>query len=159
MAANFLKTLQALSSEKQAVRKREEKLVADLRGVLGKLGYRLEPMSGNGAARRGTRATTRRAVPTGSKPLTCPECGRSFALPLHLGRHMSTMHKAKPAASSQTKAAPAADNGSSTEGVAKPTARRRMSPAARRAAARRMKAYWRQRKAATRRSKTAKTTK
>ncbi|TWT42166.1 hypothetical protein RAS1_32960 [Phycisphaerae bacterium RAS1] len=29
--------------------------------------------------------------------LKCAKCGRSFALPMHLGRHMVTMHGAKPA--------------------------------------------------------------
>ena len=27
------------------------------------------------------------------RKLTCPHCPRTFALPLHLGRHVSTMHK------------------------------------------------------------------
>ena len=28
------------------------------------------------------------------RSVKCPKCGRSFALPLHLGRHMSAMHGA-----------------------------------------------------------------
>lgn len=143
MAANFLRAFQALSSEKEAVRKREEKLVSGLRETLGRLGYRLEPINANGSGRRSRRTPLRRALSSGSKPLTCSECGRTFALPLHLGRHMGAMHKGK-----RLGAAPASSP-TAEQGTAKGTPRRRhMSPAARRAAARRMKAYWRKRKAA-----------
>jgi hypothetical protein len=148
MAANFLRAFQALSSEKEAVRKREEKLVSGLRETLERLGYRLEPLNANGSARRTRRTPLRRALSSGSKPLTCSECGRTFALPLHLGRHMGAMHKGKrpgPAPASP----PTAEHGAAKSATAKETPRRRqMSPAARRAAARRMKAYWRKRKAA-----------
>ena len=143
MAANFLRAFRALSSEKEAVRKREEKLVSGLRATLERLGYRLESINGNGPSSRGTRtATRRRAASSGAKTLTCSECGRTFALPLHLGRHMSAMHKGKSAASTTT------ENGSAKAPKRAAARRYRMSPAARRAAARRMKAYWRKRKAA-----------
>lgn len=149
MAIDLLRAFQALSTEKEAVRKREEKLVSDLRDTLGRLGYRLEPVHTNGTVRRTSTASSRRAAAPGPKALACPECTRTFALPLHLGRHMSVVHKGKRrAAQPTTQADP---NGSRKAGPAKEAPRRsRMSLAARRAAARRMKAYWRKRKATKR---------
>ncbi len=151
MATNVLKVLEALSSEKEAIRRREEKLLSGLREVLGRFGYRLEPLAANertnGSGRRGSSMPTRRRASSGSKPLTCTACGRTFALPLHLGRHMSTMHKGEPAASAKP-SPPTTENRSTNGALATKTPRRRrMSAAARRAAARRMKAYWRKRKA------------
>jgi hypothetical protein len=148
LAVNLLKVFAALASKKAAVRAREEKLVSDLREIVGRLGYRLEPLDGNGVAGRRTRATARGAISAGGPtPLTCSECGRTFALPLHLGRHVSTMHK-KDSANPTTPTT--SENGSPQTGPATkaPQRRRRMSPAARRATARRMRAYWRKRKGA-----------
>jgi hypothetical protein len=139
---------QALAAEKQAVLKREEKLLADLREVLARLGYRLEPLGANssrGVPRRSSRR--RQSASRGAKPLTCNECGRTFALPLHLGRHMSVTHKGGRVATHQ----PGSSPGESGAARAQTKPRRsRMSPAARRAAARRMKAYWKKRKTAER---------
>jgi hypothetical protein len=150
MKTDLHATFQALAAEKQAVLKREEKLVADLREVLAKLGYRLEPISANGTSRPApVSGRRRRSAPRGSKPLACAECGRTFALPLHLGRHMSVMHKGKRALSSP-QGSSASENGSAKTASKTKSRRRRMSPAARRAAARRMKAYWKKRKAAER---------
>jgi hypothetical protein len=144
MAGNLLRLFHTLAAEKHAVLKREEALIAELRRVVGDLGYRLEPIGTSASPRRTTSRRRGGMVARGSKPLRCDECGRTFALPLHLGRHTSVMHKeARPGT-----ALPAPTG--AAKGVAeKPTPRRRrMSPAARRAAARRMKAYWRRRKAA-----------
>ncbi len=50
MAADLLRLFRTLATEKQALRKREEKVVADLREVLARLGYRLEPIRADGAS-------------------------------------------------------------------------------------------------------------
>jgi hypothetical protein len=145
--ALFFHSSRIKRAKKAAVRAREEKLVSDLKEILGRLGYRLEPLDGNGVAGRPTRATGRGVVSAGPTPLTCSECGRTFALPLHLGRHMSTMHKGN---SANPTTPTTSENGPPQTGPATkaPQRRRRMRPAARRAAARRMRAYWRKRKAA-----------
>jgi hypothetical protein len=148
MRTDLQAMFRALAVQKRAVLKREEKLVADLRGILGQLGYRLEPISTNGMSRPGPKSSRpRRTASRGSKPLTCSECGRTFALPLHLGRHMSVMHKRKNAPGAQSGSS-ANQNDSARAGAEAKPRRSHMSPAARRAAARRMKAYWRKRKAA-----------
>jgi hypothetical protein len=153
MAANLLRLFHALATEKQAVRKREDTLIADLRPVLGDLGYRLEPIGANASPRRTTSPRPGRMASRSSKQLRCDECGRTFALPLHLGRHASVMHKGKRAAAPQA-TSPTAEKGSAKGVSAKATPRRRrMNPAARRAVARRMKAYWGKRRAAGARKK------
>jgi hypothetical protein len=143
MAANLLKELHALATTKRALRQREEKLVVDLRKVLGRLGYRIDRISFDGRGPR-RRVVSREQSPAsgGSKSLRCSTCGRTFSLPLHLGRHMSVMHKGQ--ASSAPGTPPVATETLSPSVSAKP--RRRMSTSARRAAAKRMKAYWRKRK-------------
>ena len=98
MVTDLIKAFEALSSEKTAVRKREDQLVSDLTAILGRLGYRLEPMGTNGAFHPSRSTPVQRAVSRGSKPLTCAECDRTFALALHLGRHMTATHKGKRAA-------------------------------------------------------------
>jgi hypothetical protein len=147
MAADLIKAFEALSSEKEAVRKREENLVSDLTEVLGRLGYQLEPVGAKGSASRNGRTRGRGTGSSGSKTLTCSECGRTFALPLHLGRHMSVMHKAAKARRQAASAIAKGSTGAAQERKTTPR-RRRMSPAARRAVSRRMKAYWRRRRAA-----------
>jgi hypothetical protein len=148
MATNLLKVIEALSSEKDAVLKREEKLVSGLRETLSRLGYQLEAIGHDGASRPGHRARQRRSAPSlGANAVTCSECGRRFALPLHLGRHMSAMHRGAKAPSAPTQSTTVPGNGATT---AKQRRRRGMSPAARRAAAKRMKAYWRKRKESAR---------
>jgi hypothetical protein len=143
MTTSFLKAFAALSTEREAIRKREEKLLSDLRDILGRFGYRLEPIEVNGSGRRGVSVSTQRGVSSSFKPLACTACGRTFALPLHLGRHLSAMHRGEPVAKPRT-----TKNGSPKAEVATKAPRRpRMALAARRAAARRMKAYWRKRRA------------
>jgi hypothetical protein len=146
MTTGIIEVLAALVADKAALRKREEKLVVELRETLGRLGYRLEPIGTDGRAGRGTGVTGRHSASPGSTRLTCSLCPRTFALPLHLGRHVSTMHKGNKAAAPKT-AVSTAKNGSRQDSASPQAARRRMSPGARRAAARRMKAYWRKRKA------------
>jgi hypothetical protein len=149
MTRDLLRAFRALSTEKEAIRKREVKLVSDLRQTLSRLGYRLEAISTNGRGQRaGAPSAPGTAVPRPGA-LTCAQCGRTFALPLHLGRHMSVAHKTKRAVT----APPApARNGSQPAPANTVTSRRqpRMSRAARRAAARRTKSHRRKRKAARR---------
>jgi hypothetical protein len=144
--AKFLGVIDALSTQREALRKREAKLIADLRDILGGLGYRLEPVGADGVPpTSGTAPARRRTVSPGPAARTCPECGRTFALPLHLGRHMSVMHKgAKAPVASGERTNPTANDATAE----KRRRHRGMSPAARRAAAKRMRAYWRKRKAA-----------
>src|SRR5262245_58757382 len=92
MATSVFKTLEALATEKEAIRQREQEIVAGLREALGRLGYGMEQVAANGTARRGTPTSRRRSLSSRAKPLTWADCGRTFALPLHLGRHRSTMH-------------------------------------------------------------------
>jgi hypothetical protein len=149
MTNDFLRAFRALSTEKEDIRKREVKLVSDLRQTLARLGYRLEAISTNGRGRRTGAPSSARTAGPRAGAVTCAECGRTFALPLHLGRHMSVTHKTKRVRAAQT--APD-QNGSRPALAGAVTSRRRrhMSRAARQAAARRMKAYWRKRKAAAR---------
>jgi len=141
VALTLIRTLRLLAAEKKAVLKRQAALVASLNSLLPSIGYRVVPLEAEARAaarprlrsrRRAAASTARRLV---GKPLTCPHCSRTFALPLHLGRHVSVMHK--------TKKTPAA---SSTEGGERPApkvakARRRPKRrAVRKAAARRRRA-------------------
>lgn len=135
MAVHLFKALQALRIEKEAARKREAKLVSDIGGVLQRLGYRLEPIGGNDSVRRGPKASGARRMTSPAKPLTCSECGRTFALPLHLGRHMRSMHAAKRGASALPPM-PAAADGTAKAAAGTATRRRRRKSTARRTQAR-----------------------
>jgi hypothetical protein len=150
MANRLLKEFRTLATAKRAIRQREEKLLAGLGETLGRLGYQLEPIIFDGGRPQHRRLASRgkNVASRGSKSLRCSACGRTFALALHLGRHMSVMHKDQTPSAAGTPSA--ATEASSPSIAAKP--RRRMSPSARRAAARRMKAYWRKRKAAASKS-------
>jgi hypothetical protein len=98
VALTLAKTLRLLAAEKRAVFQRQSALVANLNKLLPSIGYRVVPLENEGGAagRRTVHAGARSAAlsvrPLG-KPLVCPHCSRTFALPLHLGRHLSVMHK------------------------------------------------------------------
>jgi hypothetical protein len=55
----------------------------------GRLLQTLARMAASGRAQAAKPRSTRRRV------LQCPRCSRKFALPLHLGRHLSVTHKRK----------------------------------------------------------------
>ena len=76
MTTTGFKALEALASKKESIRQREQKMVAGLRDTLGRLGYGLEQIGGNGVARGGSHAARGRSLRPGGKPLTCPECAR-----------------------------------------------------------------------------------
>ena len=80
-------SLRALHSRRQALAKKERRLIADLTRVLLKIGYHAIPA--------GTTATLRRSGRAARKTLACPRCSRRFAYRLHLGRHLSATHGAK----------------------------------------------------------------
>ena len=80
-------SLRALHSRRQALAKKERRLIADLSPVLLKIGYQAIPA--------GTNATLRRTGPGARKTLACPKCSRRFAHRLHLGRHLSATHGTK----------------------------------------------------------------
>jgi len=66
-----------------AVLTRQEKLITTLREPLGRLGYRLEAVMSK--ASRAPQSGHPPGRASGVSPLACPECSRTFALPLHLG--------------------------------------------------------------------------
>jgi hypothetical protein len=96
MRSDLFKAVQTLAKEKQALLTRQERLVATLRASLGRLGYRLEDVTSKASRPPQSGKSPRR--PAGvTGPFACPECGRTFALPLHLGRHVSATHPMKKA--------------------------------------------------------------
>ena len=98
MPADVLKLVESVLAEKTAVATKERELISNLNRVLPGIGYRVVPIA---AAQQSPKAHTepraaRLARPEG-KPLSCPQCPRTFAHPLHLGRHMSATHGTKKA--------------------------------------------------------------
>jgi len=101
MAEHLARELQTLASQKKEMLKQEQRLISELNAVLPSLGYRIVPNlievgDGTAAPPAGPRVQ-RRAVARLStsvkKSLKCPHCDRRFALALHLGRHVSAMHR------------------------------------------------------------------
>jgi uncharacterized C2H2 Zn-finger protein len=129
-----MKVLKTIAAKKRALLKREQELINRLNVALPRIGYQIVLVTNGAPSNRRRQRATDAARP---KPLACPHCTRTFRLKLHLGRHINATHKRKAAPQRQPETI-----------TLRP--RRRMSPAARRAAARRMKAYWRKRKAAER---------
>lgn len=141
MALTLAKTLRLLAAEKKAVLQRQTALVASLNKLLPSIGYRVVPLESEGRTDlRSTGGGRRRPAPTAvllrNKPLVCQHCNRTFALPLHLGRHISVMHKAK---SPSTPPAPTAAGGERAAAKVKP-ARKSRGQAARKGSARRRRA-------------------
>jgi uncharacterized C2H2 Zn-finger protein len=91
MPADVLKPVKSLGAQKTAVAKRERELIENLNRVLPGMGYRVVP---NAAGSQAQRLPSRSGRAAG-KPLRCPRCARTFAHPLHLGRHMSAIHGTK----------------------------------------------------------------
>jgi len=90
-AATPREALQMLAKERRAVLTRQEKLVTTLREPLGRLGYRLEAVTSKASrAPQSGHAPGRTSGVTG--PLACPECSSTYALPPHVGRHITIMH-------------------------------------------------------------------
>jgi uncharacterized C2H2 Zn-finger protein len=94
MPADVMKLFQSVLAEKTAVATKERELINNLNRVLPGMGYRVVPLALRERTSHGPRPRTLAARP-GGKPLSCPRCSRTFAHPLHLGRHMSATHGAK----------------------------------------------------------------
>ena len=102
MPIDVLKLVESMLAEKTAVATKERELINNLNRVLPGMGYRVVPL----AQRQRTSHGTRRAMPVlrpAGKALSCPRCSRTFAHPLHLGRHMSATHGSKAARANRSK--------------------------------------------------------
>jgi len=105
MPADVMKLFQSVLAEKTAVATKERELINNLNRVLPGMGYRVVPLALRQRTTHGPRPRALAARP-GGKLLSCPRCSRTFAHPLHLGRHMSATHGAKQStAKAKTKAA------------------------------------------------------
>lgn len=94
MPADVLKLVESVLAEKTALANKERELITNLNRVLPGIGYRVVPIALRGPKLRSGTRQARLARPD-AKPLSCPQCARTFAHPLHLGRHMSATHGAK----------------------------------------------------------------
>jgi hypothetical protein len=90
---DVLKSLHSIASQKQSLMKREQELMAALNRLLPGLGYRIVAAEVSDGLGSGRSARTRRPMTGRRRSIACPHCGRRFAHPLHLGRHVSAMHK------------------------------------------------------------------
>jgi hypothetical protein len=112
MANDLMKLVQSVLAQKRALDAKERDLIASLNRILPDMGYRVVSTAGApelGARRRGAgRTPSGRAPGSAPKNLVCPECGRRFSHPLHLGRHTAATHKASGARSSSAKSSSAA---------------------------------------------------
>jgi hypothetical protein len=104
MMRELLKSVESLLAEKRALADKEQQLIEHLNRVLPSMGYQVVPRSAP-AARASHRSDTKGGASRQGKPssgapkrLVCQQCGRRFAHPLHLGRHMSATHGRKKAA-------------------------------------------------------------
>lgn len=98
MATEVIKFVEAVLAEKNAVAAKEKQLIESLGRILPTMGYRLVPTAAAGHAGRHAVQARAAARPARAKSLACTQCDRTFAHPLHLGRHVSATHVAKRAA-------------------------------------------------------------
>jgi uncharacterized C2H2 Zn-finger protein len=104
MAADVLKLVESVLAEKTAAATKERELISNLNRVLPDIGYRVVPIAGQ-VQKNHRRPRRTRLMPPAGKPLSCPQCSRTFAHPLHLGRHMSATHGAGKGRAAKAKAA------------------------------------------------------
>lgn len=85
------KQRETLKSLELRLADRERMLLADIGRALSDAGYRLERVDEIQAAppARGTRRRRKR------QDLKCPKCERRFFFPMHVARHMNTVHATK----------------------------------------------------------------
>ena len=88
MIRGLAQSVRSFLAERQALAARERQLIDDLNRLLPEIGYEVVPSNGRKPA---AHAPGRRDA----KPLECKQCGRRFAQPLHLGRHVSAAHRRK----------------------------------------------------------------
>jgi hypothetical protein len=105
MMRELLKSVESLLAEKRALADKEQQLIEHLNRVLPSMGYQVVAASSAPGARAARRSNSRGSAKGQGKPssgapkrLVCQQCGRRFAHPLHLGRHMSATHGRKKAA-------------------------------------------------------------
>jgi hypothetical protein len=103
MPADVLKLVESVLAEKTALANKERQLISNLNRVLPGIGYRVVPIGQRRQKVRGRRRSAR-LTRSDAKPLSCPQCGRTFAHPLHLGRHLSATHGMKRAGKGRVKA-------------------------------------------------------
>jgi uncharacterized C2H2 Zn-finger protein len=84
----LIRALRRLLQERQNQARREHKLLSDLVRTLPALAT--SRMSRQPALKTATKARRKR--------LRCPRCDRTFAMPMHLGRHIAMSHKKRRAA-------------------------------------------------------------
>jgi hypothetical protein len=86
MSTDVLRALRRLIQERQVQARREHKLLGEVARAL--------PKAINAAAGQSGKAATK----VRRKRLPCPRCQRTFAMPMHLGRHIAMSHKKRRAA-------------------------------------------------------------
>jgi len=85
------KQQEAIKSLERRLADRERKLLADIGRALSDVGYRVERVDEMQATSPARRTGTRRK----RQDLKCPKCQRRFFFPMHVARHMNTVHRRK----------------------------------------------------------------
>ena len=96
---SFISSLTTFAKAKLRMAEREKQLVTALNSVLPRLGYRVVPASIDGSTNNQSDSDRVR-----TQSFSCPHCDRRFGHPLHLGRHVSAMHKKQPRRRTQVRA-------------------------------------------------------
>jgi len=88
MPTDVMKLVESVLAEKTAVANKERNLIENLNRLLPDMGYRVVPIAPGAPS-------SARTVRRSPRLLACPRCSRTFAQPLHLGRHLSATHGVK----------------------------------------------------------------
>ncbi len=96
MFEDIAKSVKTLLEQKKTIADRERQLIEDLNRVLPTMGYRVVPMqtevqgSSKSAGKSNGKSSAKGVK---GRVYACDQCGRKFGHWLHLGRHMSTIHR------------------------------------------------------------------
>lgn len=96
MFDDIAKSVKTLLEQKKTIADRERQLIEDLNRVLPTMGYRVVPVGAElqGAGKSVSKSNGKSGVKGGKgRVYACEQCGRKFGHWLHLGRHMSTIHR------------------------------------------------------------------
>lgn len=98
MFEEIAKSVKSLLEQKKTVADREKQLIEDLNRVLPTMGYRVVPVESDQIAKdrskSGSKSNGKSAARGGrGRVYACEQCGRKFGHWLHLGRHVSTIHR------------------------------------------------------------------